>query len=126
MAPPFRGMGGGMGNAGMGNQGMAKMLENIQKKMVEDAEKMNELLEAARLDGSSGGGVVKAVSNGHGHLLSIEIKKDVIDPEDAEMLQDLVLTAVREALDKAEELRTEEQRKLMPANIPGLNLPGIL
>lgn len=124
MAPPFRGMG---SNAGAGgNAGMAKMLENIQKKMVEDAEKMNERLDATRIDGSAGGGVVKAAVNGHGHLLEVTIAREAVDPDDVEMLQDLVVTAVREALDKAEEMRTDEQRKLMPANIPGLNLPGIL
>jgi hypothetical protein len=124
MAPPFRGLGGNQGAGG--NAGMAKMLENIQKKMVEDAEKMNDRLDEARLDGSAGGGIVKAVADGHGHILSIEIKPDVVDPDDIETLQDSVLIAVREALDKAEEMRTDEQRKLMPANIPGLNLPGIL
>lgn len=117
MANPFRGAGGG---GGLGGPGMAKALEQVQKKMMQDAEKMNERLEAARLDGSSGGGMVKAAVNGHGQLLEVTISPDVVDPNDVEMLQDLVVTAVREALEKAEAMKEEEQKKLVPANIPGL------
>jgi hypothetical protein len=109
----------------MGGAGMQKMLENMQKKLVEDAEKMQQRLEEARLEGSSGGGMVRAVATGQGNLLEVTISPDVVDPEDVEMLQDLVVTAVREALEKAEALRNEEQQKLMPANIPGLNIPGL-
>lgn len=119
MAGPFKGMG------NLGGAGMQKMLENMQKKMLEDAEKMEQRLEAARLDGSSGGGMVKASVTGKGDLLEIAIAPDVVDPADVEMLQDLVVTAVREALDKARALQEDEQKKLMPANIPGLNLPGM-
>lgn len=115
MANPFKGMGGGGG----GIPDIGKLMK-LQKQMMEDAEKMQDRLEEARLDGSSGGGMVKAVANGHGQLLELNIAPEVVDPSDVEMLQDLVVTAVREALDKADELRTEEQKKLMPANIPGL------
>jgi len=117
MANPFKGGGGG----GMGIPDIGKLMK-LQKQMMEDAEKMQDLLEEQRLDGSSGGGMVKAVVNGHGQLLELAISPEVVDPSDVEMLQDLVVTAVREALEKADEMRTEEQRKLMPANIPGL--PG--
>src|SRR5690348_9225270 len=113
---------GGMG--GLGGPGMAKMLQDMQRKMMEDADKMQQRLEAARLDGSSGGGAVKAVVNGHGKVVEVVIQKDVVDPEDVEMLQDLIATAFREAQEKAETMRTDEQQKLMPANIPGLNLGG--
>jgi hypothetical protein len=109
----------------MGGAGMQKMLENMQKKLVEDAEKMQQRLQEARIEGSSGGGMVKALVNGQGNLLEVIISPDVVDPADVEMLQDLVVTAVGEALEKAEAMRTEEQQKLMPANIPGLNIPGL-
>jgi hypothetical protein len=112
MASPFKGGGGGIPDIGK--------LMKLQKQMMEDAEKMQTRLDEVRLDGSSGGGMVKAITNGHGQLLELTISPEVVDPSDVEMLQDLVVTAVREALEKADELRTEEQRKLMPANIPGL------
>lgn len=114
MANPFKGGGGGMGIPDIGK------LMKLQKQMMEDAEKMQDRLEETRLDGSAGGGVVKAVVNGQGQLLELNISPEVVDPNDVEMLQDLVITAVREALEKADDLRTEEQKKLMPANIPGL------
>jgi hypothetical protein len=117
MANPFKGMGGGGGMPNM------KDLMGLQKKLVEDAEKMQQTLDAARLEGSSGGGTVKATADGQGHLLSLSIAKEAVDPEDVEMLQDLVITAVQEALSKAEELRQDEQKKLMPANLPGI--PGL-
>jgi DNA-binding YbaB/EbfC family protein len=115
MANPFKGMGGGMPD-------MAKLM-SLQKKLVEDAEKMQETLDEARLDGSSGGGMVKAQADGQGHLLSVTIQREAVDPDDVEMLQDLVVTAVQEALAKAEEMRAAEQKKMMPANLPGM--PGL-
>lgn len=108
---------------GMGGPGMAKALEGLQKKLREDAEKMNDRLDESRIDGSSGGGMVKAVVDGHGHLIEVTISPDVVDPTDVEMLQDLVVTAVREALEKAETIRNEEQEKMIP-KIPGLP-PGL-
>ena len=121
MANPFKGLGGG-GNP-LGGGGMAKMIEQVQKKMYEDAEKMQERLEAARIEGSAGG-AVKATVDGNGHLMSITISKDAVDPDDVDTLEELVMTAVNAAINSAEEIRNDEQRKLMP-NIPGLNLPGL-
>jgi DNA-binding YbaB/EbfC family protein len=111
MANPFRGMGGGLN---------MKALENMQKQMLEQAEKMQERLDAARIETSAGGGMVKAVMSGSGNLMEIVISPDVVDPDDVEMLQDLVVTAVREALDKAREMQAQEQQKLIPGNLPGL------
>ena len=115
MANPFKG---GSGGGGMGMPDIGKLMK-LQKQMMEDAEKMQDKLEATHLDGSAGG-VVKAMVNGHGQLLELTIAPEAVDPNDVEMLQDLIITAVREALEKAETLRTEEQKKLMPANIPGM------
>ena len=121
----LKGLGGGGGLGNLGNPGMMKMIQDMQKKLVEDAEKMQEKLESTHFDGSSGGGTVKAVVNGHGQVLEVKIKKEAVDPDDVEMLEDLIISALREALEKASEIREAEQKKLMPANIPGLNLPGL-
>lgn len=114
----FPGLGGGGGNMG----GMAAMIQQVQKKMYEDAEKMAERLDAARIEGSAGGGSVKAVVDGHGMIQGITINPSVVEDGDAEMLQDLVLTAVKQALEQASEIRESEQKALMPA---GLNIPGL-
>jgi len=113
---PFGGMGGG---------NMKKMLENAQKQMIENANKMQERLDAARLEGSSGGGMVKALVTGSGNLLEVTIAPEAVDPNDVEMLQDLVVTAVREALEKAKDMQTEEQQKLIPAGLGNMNIPGL-
>lgn len=113
---PFKGM-------NLGGANLAKTLMDVQKKMREDGEKMLKRLDEARLEGSAGG-VIKAVSDGNGILVELTIAKEAVDPDDVETLQELILAAVRQALEKAEELRTEEQRKLMP-NVPGLNFPGL-
>jgi DNA-binding YbaB/EbfC family protein len=108
MANPFKGGGGG----GMGMPDIGKLMK-LQKQMMEDAEKMQDKLEATHLDGTAGG-VVKAMVNGHGQLLELTIAPEAVDPNDVEMLQDLIITAVREALEKAETLRTEEQKSSCP------------
>lgn len=120
MANPFKGMGANQ----LGGAGMAKMLEQVQKKMFEDAQKMTERLDAARIEGTAGG-VVKAIVDGNGKLVELTLAKDAVDPDDVETLQELILTAVNAAIDQSTEMRTEEQRKLMP-NVPGLNIPGLL
>lgn len=115
--------GGGFPGLGGGNMGgMASMIQQVQKKMYEDAEKMTQRLDETRIDGSAGGGSVKSVVDGHGKLLSITIDPSVLEDKDVEMLQDLVLSAITQALDKAADLRETEQQKLMPA---GLNIPGL-
>ncbi len=102
----------------MGGQGMKKMLDAARKQM----EDLQERLDSARFEGSSGGGMVKAVVTGSGDLLEVLIADEAVDPSDKEMLQDLVVTAVREALDKAKDMQAEEQQKLLPGN---LNIPGL-
>lgn len=109
MGNPF----GNMGNLG----GMMKQA----KKLMDETKRIQDDLTAERVEASSGGGVVKAVVSGMGQLLEIKIDPQVVDPEDVEMLEDLVTTAVREALTKSEELRTER----LQAVTGGLNLPGM-
>jgi DNA-binding YbaB/EbfC family protein len=111
MASPFKGMGGGMPD-------MAKLM-SLQKKLMEDGEKMTERLTNARIEGTAGG-TVKATVDGHGSLVGITIQKEAVDPEDVEILQDMVVSAIQEAQDKAETLRNEEQKKMIPGGIPGL------
>ena len=73
------------------------------------------------MEATAGGGVVKVIASGKKQLVGIEIDPEVIDPEDVEMLQDLILAAANEALQKAEEMVTEEMGKLTG----GLNMPGL-
>ena len=73
------------------------------------------------VEGTAGGGVVKAVASGKNELVSIEIKPEAVDPEDVEMLQDLVLTAVNEALRKAQDMINTEMARLTG----GFKIPGM-
>jgi len=86
---------GGTGMKGMGN--MMKQAQKLQNKML----KMQEELAGKTVEASSGGGMVNVVANGRQQLVDIRIEKEVVDPDDVEMLQDLVLAAVNDALDKA-------------------------
>ncbi len=99
----FRGgMGGGM------NMNMIKQAQKMQQDMM----KAQEELETAEYEASAGGGVVKAVANGKRELVSIVIEPDAVDPDDVEMLQDLVIAAVNEALRKAETAMSESMSKI--------------
>ena len=102
---------------GMGN--MMKQAQKLQQKMA----KLQEELAAATVETSAGGGMVKVVANGKQQIVSIQIEKEVVDPEDVEMLQDLVLAAVNDALTKSQEMVSQEMGKLMPG---GLNIPGLM
>ena len=100
---------------GMGN--MMKQAQKLQTKML----RLQEELAEKTVETSAGGGMVKVVANGKQQIVSLEIEKDVIDPEDAEMLQDLVLAAVNDALAKAQEMVSSEMAKLTG----GMNIPGL-
>jgi len=83
-------------------------------------------LEAERVEASSGGGVVRAVATGAGELLEVIISPEVVDPEDVEMLQDLVVTAVRDAIERANQLRQEKiQEALGPLAAFAGQIPGL-
>lgn len=99
---------------------MTKMMKQVQKMQAEMV-KMQEQLGERTVESTAGGGVVRVVANGRQELVSIEIKPEAVDPEDVEMLQDLVLTAVNDALKKAQEMVSSEMGKLTG----GLNLPGM-
>src|SRR5829696_4980324 len=83
---------------------LQQMLKQAQK-MQEEMEQAQEALKDERVDASAGGGMVKVVASGDGRLASIEIDPDAVDPDDVELLQDMVLAAVNEALRAVDELR---------------------
>jgi DNA-binding YbaB/EbfC family protein len=107
---------------GMPNMGqLMKQAQQIQTKMA----KLQEDLGDRTVEASSGGGMVIVVANGRQEVLSIKIEQEVIDPDDAEMLQDLIMAAVNDALTKAKDMVNEEMGKLTKGmNIPGM--PGLL
>ena len=98
---------GGMGN--MGN--MAGMMKKVQK-LQNEMKKMQEELKTKTVDVSTGGGAVKIVMNGDKQVVSLTLDPAVVDPEDVEMLQDLVLTAVNEALRTATKTVEDEIGKI--------------
>lgn len=103
--------------AGFGN--LMKQAQEMQKKLAAVQEK----LEAARSEGTAGGGVVKAVVNGKRELVALEIKPEVVNPADVRMLEDLILAAVRQAHEQAAALAAGEMASLTGGiNIPGLGL----
>ena len=100
----------------MGN--MMKQAQQLQAKMV----KLQEELSGRTVETAAGGGMIKVVANGKQQILSIQIEKEVVDPEDVEMLQDLILAAVNDALAKSQEMVSGEMSKLTG----GLNIPGLM
>lgn len=97
---------------------MRDMMKQAQQ-MQADMEKAQEELAQETVQGSAGGGMVTAVMTGQLDLTALTISKDVVDPDDVEMLQDLVLSALKDALDKAKELQQER----LGAVTGGLQLP---
>ena len=108
-----QGYGGGPGN-------MQSMLKQAQK-MQEDMQTAQAELEAKEYTASSGGNMVEATVNGKHQVLSLKINPDVVDPDDVEMLEDLVLAAVNEAIRAA----ASDSEQTMGAITGGLNLPGM-
>ncbi len=101
---------------GMGN--MMKQAQKLQAKMI----KLQEELAEKTVETSSGGGMVKVVANGKQQVVSIQIEKEVVDPEDVEMLQDLIMAAVNDALTKSQEMVSSEMGKLTG----GMKIPGLV
>lgn len=98
-----------------------QQLARQAQKMQEAMETATEELEAKEYSATSGGGAVKAVVNGKMEIKSLDIDPEVIDPEDAEMLADLVMAATNEALRAA----NEDKEETMGALSGGLNIPGL-
>ncbi|MGE5390375.1 MAG: YbaB/EbfC family nucleoid-associated protein [Deltaproteobacteria bacterium] len=105
-------------NPGGGNMNnMIKQAKQVQEKII----KMQEELREREVEASSGGGAVMATVNGKQELLKIKIKPEVVDPEDIEMLEDLVMTAVNEAIRQSQEMVSTEMAKITG----GFNIPGL-
>ncbi len=94
-----------------------KQAQKLQKKMLQAQQD----LATKTIEASSGGGMVKVVANGAQKIESIILEKEVVDPEDVEMLQDLVLAAVNDALKKSQDMVSSEMGKLTG----GMNIPGL-
>ena len=101
---------------GMGN--MMKQAQKLQAKMM----RMQDELGDKTVEASAGGGMVKVVANGKQQVVSLEIEKEVVDPDDVEMLQDLVLAAINDALTKSQEMVSSEMGKLTG----GMKIPGLM
>ena len=102
----------------LGSAGMQQQVMQLQ----EDMAKAQEALKDEEVTATVGGGMVSAVANGHQEVLSISIDPEVVDPDDVEMLEDMVLAAVNEALEKSRELAAER----MSVFTGGLDIPGLM
>jgi hypothetical protein len=98
-------------------QSLLKQAQDMQRRMQDAQRSLGERI----LEGSSGGGVVKAYVNGNQELQAVKIQRAAVDPEDVDTLEDLVTAAVRQALQAAKELRDREMSKVTG----GMNLPGM-
>ena len=106
----FPGMGGNMNS-------IMKQAQKFQQQM----EEMQKDLENKKFEASVGGGAVTAIANGKRQLVEVKIKPEVVDPDDVEMLEDLIMSACNQALKKAEDETSNEMGKLTG----GLNMPGL-
>jgi len=104
-----------MARGGLGN--IMKQAQQMQRRMAE----MQEELEKKQVEASAGGGMVTAVVSGKQQLLDLKIDPAAVDPEDVEMLQDLVTAAVNEAIKQSQKLAQEEMGKITG----GMNIPGL-
>lgn len=99
---------------------MNKMMKQVQK-MQQEMERLQQELVEKTVEATAGGGMVRVVCNGRHQLTSIEINPEAVDPDDVEMLQDVVMAAVNEALRKSQEMVDGEMERITG----GLGLPGL-
>ena len=102
----------------MNMQEMMRQAQKMQKKM----QKVQEEAASKTVEGTAGGGMVKVLASGRGEIVSVVIEKEVVDPEEIEMLQDLIVAASNQALSRASEMMKEEMGKVTG----GMNIPGLL
>ena len=105
------------GGGGGGTGGMMQQIQKLQEEMVKTQEELGQETVSVTV----GGGAITVVITGQQHIESIQIDPEVIDPEDVEMLQDLVVAAVNEAVEKSREMAAERLGKLTG----GLDIPGL-
>lgn len=104
-----------MSKGGLGN--IMKQAQQMQRRMAE----LQEELENKHVEASSGGGMVTAVVSGKQHLIALKIDPTAVDPDDVEMLQDLITAAVNEAIKQSQKMSQDEMSKLTG----GMNIPGL-
>ena len=107
---------------------MAKGFGNIMKQAQKFQEQMLEIqkeIGEKTVEGSSGGGMVKVTANGRQEILEVNIDPEVVDAEDTELLEDLILAAVNNAMEKAKNMMEEEMGKLLPGNLGNIKIPGL-
>lgn len=107
-------------NPGGGGGNMNNMIKQA-KKVQEQIAKMQEELREKELETSAGGGAITVKVNGKQEILQIKIKPEVVDPEDIEMLEDLILTAVNDAVKQSQDMVSGEMSKITG----GFNIPGL-
>ncbi len=105
-----KGIMGGMG-------GLMKQAQKMQSRILKVQEEMAE----KTIEASAGGGMVTVIANGRQEIVSIKVEKEVVDPDDVEMLEDLILAAVNDALKKSQQMMAEEMQKITG----GMNIPGL-
>lgn len=110
----LRPSGGGMGGGG----GMAGQLQKLQEEFAKTQDRLGD----ETVEVTVGGGMVKAVMTGQQKLMSITISPDAVDPDDVEMLQDMILAAINEAVEKSQNMAAEK----MGALTGGLRIPGLM
>jgi DNA-binding YbaB/EbfC family protein len=103
-------------------QQLVKEMQKIQKKLEETQKQLEEKTITVQV----GGGMVTVTANGKQEIISVEIEKELINPEEKEMLEDLIIAGVNEALKRSKEMVEEELTKITGGlKLPGLNLPGL-
>ncbi len=102
-------------------QNMIRQAQKMQQKMQEEMARVEAELKVKTVEASVGGGVVSVVVSGAKEIQSIALKPEVVDPDDIDMLQDLILAAVNEGLRKAEELAATEMKKVTG----NMKMPGL-
>lgn len=102
------------------SQNFGKLMKQAQK-MQEQMMRVQEELAAKTVEATAGGGMVTVVVNGKHELVSLKVEREVVDPDDIEMLQDLVVAAVNEGVRRAQEMAAEEMSKVTG----GINIPGL-
>jgi len=100
---------------------MIKQAQRLQKQVLE----MQEELGKKVVEGAAGGGMVRVTANGRQEIISVKIDPEVVDPEDVEMLEDLILAAITNARENAKAMMEAEMGKLIPGGIGGMGIPGL-
>lgn len=121
--PGGGGGGAGAGNAGAGGGGAldSRKAQDMQAKLMEGLMKAQEDLANSTVETTAGGGAIKVIMKGDQRVQSIELAPEIVDPEDLEMLQDLLIVAINEALEKVQGM----QQQLMGSLTGGIKIPGL-